>query len=86
LCCYEKLGKLETARPNSPVKHNISIKASVIDRFEEVATFHKSRTALDDGNLRLTYGELAETVNRIACAIHWATKGNDGPVAVLLEQ
>lgn len=62
------------------------MEASVIDRFEEVATFYKNRTALDDGNLRLTYGELAEITNRIAWAIHRATKGNDGPVAILLEQ
>ena len=70
-------------RPYEPIPAS-ALEHSVIDRFELMARRHVGRTAVEDASRRLTYGQLAERMRRIASALTARLVGErPGTVAVL---
>ena len=70
-------------RPFAPFP-SAALQGSIIDRFAAIARDFSSRVAISDRARQLTYGELADLVDRIAVATVAASAGRPGPVAVLL--
>ena len=60
-----------------------ALDGSICDRFEVIAARFAGRTAVEDLDRRLTYGELSALADRIAAATAAACEGRSGPVAVL---
>jgi acyl-CoA synthetase (AMP-forming)/AMP-acid ligase II len=63
---------------------SFSSEVSVIDRFDEISRRYRSRLAVQDTEVSLTYAELAVLVDRIAVAARTETEGLAGPIAILL--
>lgn len=59
---------------------------SIIDRFDVVVQRFSERVALSDCTDRLTYGELARLVYRIAAAVSDSVADRSGPVAIMLSR
>src|SRR5262249_48950415 len=70
-------------RPFEPFPRS-ALEGSIIERFNAVAARFSYRLAVSDGSSRLTYGELAALVNRIAKMTNQAVRDRPGPVATLL--
>jgi amino acid adenylation domain-containing protein len=71
-------------RPFEPFPAS-ALEGSITDRFAATARLFWSNVAISDcGGGRLTYGELAALVERIAAATSHAAAGGSGPVAILL--
>ena len=60
-----------------------ALQGSIINRFVATAQRYSSHIAISDCSRQLTYGELADLVDRIAAATLAATTGRPGPVAIL---
>ena len=65
---------------------NKALEGSIIDRFDAVVQRYSERVALSDCVRRLTYGDLASLVGRIAAATTNAAAGRPGPIAILLSR
>lgn len=63
-----------------------ALDGSIIDRFDVVVQRFSERVALSDCTDRLTYGELARLVYRIAAAVSDSVADRSGPVAIMLSR
>jgi amino acid adenylation domain-containing protein len=61
-----------------------ALQGSIFERFVATAQRYSSHIAISDCSRQLTYGELADLVDRIAAATTAATADRTGPVAILL--
>jgi acyl-CoA synthetase (AMP-forming)/AMP-acid ligase II len=63
-----------------------ALEGSIIDRFDAIAQRFSERVALSDCTHRLTYGELAGLVYRIAAAVSDSAADRSAPVAIVLSR